>query len=146
MLAFVVSFALVQPIQAQFKSLLDAKPTSGDPIEWSPVCGTPPVDATTATWVREKLHQAEDKIFVDGEMKVPVAVHLITSGKQGKFSRGVVDILINNLNAAFDGTGFSFYLTKLDYTNNRKWYESCGLLTANENAMKKKLAYHPAQR
>lgn len=133
------------PAEAQFAALPSAEPLSDAPIEWSPTCGTPPVDPRTAALVQSALRQAEDTVFVDGELQVPVAVHLITAGKQGKFPRAVVDILINNLNVAFSGTGFSFYLVKLDYTNKRKWYDSCGLFTANEQAMKKKLAYRPAQ-
>lgn len=133
---------------AQFQALPTAK--LQPPIDWEPVCGAPAVDAATASWVRDSLRaaearEAEGKVLVDGVMRIPVAVHLITRGRQGKFPRPVVDLLINNLNVAFDGTGFEFYLTKLDYTNNRKWYESCGPSTANEKAMKKKLAYYPAQ-
>lgn len=131
--------------QAQFRALPGAQPTSDVPPPWSPVCGTPNVDPATAALVEGALRQIVDREFVDGELRVPVAVHLITAGKKGKFSRAVVDTLIHNLNWAFSGTGFSFYLTKLDYTNKRKWHESCGLQTANELAMKKKLAYLPAR-
>lgn len=135
----------LQPAVAQFQSLPGADPVSGPSIDWNPSCGTPSVNSVTASWVRERLAGTDDKVLEDSELQIPVAFHIITSGKKGKFGREVVDLQLNNLNAAFAGTGFSFYLAKLDYTNNRKWHESCGFLTANEKAMKKRLAYYPAQ-
>jgi hypothetical protein len=48
------------------------------------------------------------------------------------------------MNAAFAGTPFSFSLTKLTKTNNKTWYTSC-LDPVVEDAMKRRLAYKPAQ-
>jgi hypothetical protein len=130
---------------AQFQALPTAQYTSGAQWNWTPTCGTPAVDSVTASLVRERLRFSEHKTFIEEDLQIPVVVHLITSGKKGKYSRSVIDLMISNMNVAFSGTGFSFYLAKLDYTNNRKWYESCGFQQANESAMKKRLAYYPAQ-
>jgi hypothetical protein len=114
-------------------------------VNWTPSCGTPLDHPETSRAVSELLATVRSKELVDGVLRVPVAVHLITDKKKGKFPRAVVDVMIQNLNWAFTDTGFSFYLVKLDYKNNKKWHNGCGILTANERAMKKKLAFRPAE-
>jgi hypothetical protein len=143
--ALAVSLLIAMPLSAQFQSLPGAPLTSGAPIDMAPICGTPDIDPILARAVEQSLANVPEREFTDGELKIPVAVHLITAGKKGKFTREIVDIMIGNLNWAFDGSGISFYLSKLDYLNSRKIYESCGLGTANEKVMKKKLSYLPAR-
>lgn len=114
-------------------------------VEWAPSCGAPSDRPEVARAVSELLASVRSKELVDGVLRVPVAVHLITDKKKGKFPRAVVDVMIQNLNWAFSNSGFSFHLVKLDYKSNKKWYNACGLQTANERAMKKKLAFRPAE-
>lgn len=45
--------------------------------------------------------------------------------------------------AAFQGTGFSFYLANLDYTKNNKWFTGC-YSAGQERRMKQALAVDPA--
>jgi hypothetical protein len=111
----------------------------------TPTCGTPQPDRASISTIEKLLTHADRTLPKAGEIRIPVAVHLITAGREGAFSSSVLSILINNLNVAYSGTPFSFYLVKLDKTNNRRWYNGCGFQTANEKAMKKKLAYNPAQ-
>ena len=53
---------------------------------------------------------------------IPVAFHVIHSGNQGMLSNGDINGQINVLNQAFSGTGFSFTLASVDYTDNASWF------------------------
>lgn len=107
-------------------------------------CGAPPVDPATRAAVERQLAGADRTLPKAGSIRIPVAVHLITSGREGVVSRSVVNVLIRNLNAAFAATPFSFYLKKMDKTKNATWYSGC-TDPEIETAMKKRLAYKPAQ-
>ncbi|MEO7420377.1 MAG: hypothetical protein ABI163_25190, partial [Thermoanaerobaculia bacterium] len=104
-LATGVSLLLLSSVaaNAQFQSLPTARYAPDSLWNWTPACGTPSVDEATAASVRERLRLSENKAFIDGELKIPVAVHLITSGKNGKYPRSVVDLMISNMNVAFSG-------------------------------------------
>lgn len=106
-------------------------------------CGTPPVDATTRQLVEQWLKAEKERRgpFLKIDRTVPVAFHVITSGRKGRVSDEQINVQIHNLNVAFEGTGFSFELVKVDRTNNANWYRNC--LGRNEKAMKKRLAVDP---
>jgi hypothetical protein len=107
-------------------------------------CGTRPVDPVTRAAVQRRLAGADQALPKAGSIRVPVAFHLITSGRQGAFSRKVVDVQMHNLNAAYAGTPFSFYLVVLNKTKNVDWYSDC-FDAVHEDAMKRRLAYKPTQ-
>ena len=79
--------------------------------------------------------------------QIPVAFHVVYSSKRGVVEGDVpqsqVDAQIDVLNAAFAGTGFSFYLASLDYTQNNKWFTGC-YSAGQERRMKQNLAIDPA--
>jgi hypothetical protein len=107
-------------------------------------CGTHSVDPATRAAVQKRLSGADQTLPKTGSIRIPVAFHLITSGREGAFSRKVVNVQIHNLNAAFAATPFSFYLSKLNKTKNADWYSDC-FDAVHEEAMKRRLAYKPAQ-
>lgn len=79
--------------------------------------------------------------------QIPVAFHVVYKQKRGVTEGDVpqsqVEDQIDVLNAAFAGTGFSFYLASLDYTKNNKWFTGC-YSTGQERRMKQNLAIDPA--
>jgi hypothetical protein len=104
-------------------------------------CGTPEPTAADLKMLRSL--SLEGPKALPHPISIPVAMHVITSGRTGKVSKQVIDVMISNLNWAFGGSGVSFYLYKLDYKNNKGWYKSCAYASANENKMKKALAVDP---
>jgi hypothetical protein len=107
-------------------------------------CGTPQPDAATVAAVEKVLALGKRTAPKPTGIRIPVTVHLITAGREGAFSKNVVNVLIHNLNAAFAGTPFSFTLSKLNKTNNAAWYANCGDFGV-EDAMKRRLAFKPAK-
>lgn len=75
--------------------------------------------------------------------EIEVAFHGITSGEEGKMGEEVVAILLDNLNWAYRETPFRFKLRSVDFTDNKAWFEQCGLGTETEAAMKESLAVEP---
>jgi hypothetical protein len=74
---------------------------------------------------------------------IPVAVHVITAGKEGNVPREVLEALLENLNWGYRQTPFRFQLQNVDWTDNPEWHERCGLKSSNESAMKQSLAVDP---
>ena len=79
--------------------------------------------------------------------QIPVAFHVVYKSKRGVVEGDVpqsqVDAQIDVLNAAFAGTGFSFYLSSLDYTKNNKWFTGC-YSAGQERRMKQALMIDPS--
>ncbi len=79
--------------------------------------------------------------------QIPVAFHVVYKQKRGVVEGDVPQSQVNDqidvLNAAFAGTGFSFYLSNLDYTKNNKWFRGC-YSAGQERRMKQALAIDPA--
>ncbi len=71
-------------------------------------------------------------------VSIPVHWHVIHSGNTGKLSSGDVNGQINVLNSAYAGTGFSFQLASISYTDNATWF-AAGPDTSAEAAMKASL-------
>lgn len=53
---------------------------------------------------------------------VPVNFHVIHDGNAGKLSSQDINAQMNVLNDAYRGTGISFVLNSVDYTDNAKWF------------------------
>src|SRR5690349_6377990 len=71
---------------------------------------------------------------------IPIAVHVITDGKNGRLTSSQITTLLNNINWAYQDTPFQFYLARVDITKNRSWYSNCLSNAKNQAAMKKRLA------
>src|SRR3954451_904157 len=74
-------------------------------------CATPSPDRASMAAIEKMLSGASRTPPNPGAKRIPVAVHLITSGREGAFSKNVVNLQIRDMNAAFAATPFSFYLT-----------------------------------
>ncbi len=79
--------------------------------------------------------------------QIPVAFHVVYKRKggvnTGDISQAEAQDQIDVLNAAYAGTGFSFYLASFDSTRNNKWFNRCASV-GQERRMKQALAIDPA--
>ncbi len=79
--------------------------------------------------------------------QIPVAFHVVYQRKRGvntgDLSQSEAQDQIDVLNAAYAGTGFSFYLASFDSTRNNKWFTRCAS-SGQERRMKQALAIDPA--
>lgn len=105
------------------------------------MCGVPHLDAETARLV-DLLLRPEALADVE-PVRIPIAFHVITSGRQGRVANKHIRTLISRLNWAFRDTPYSFYLQRVDRRHNPAWYNDCGPGSRNEAAMKKRLARDP---
>lgn len=69
-----------------------------------------------------------------GNVSIPVAFHVLHDGNNGYLSSGTINSQMNVLNSAFSGTGFSFTLASVDYTDNAAWYNMGYNTTAERDA------------
>ena len=110
-------------------------------------CSTPELSAEQKARVRAEVDQwIEDYGGYDkAPTNIPVAFHVVYKSKrgvvEGDVPQGQVQDQIDVLNAAFAGTGFSFFLSSLDYTKNNKWFTGC---YNQDRRMKQALAIDPA--
>ena len=106
-------------------------------------CGVEDLDQETARWVEglvKSLPRPEMRLA--GSVQIPVAFHVVYAGTKGRVSDQQIATLLNNLNAAYSGSPFSFHLASVDRTNNKAWYGNC-LSSKNEKVMKRRLAVDP---
>ena len=75
-------------------------------------------------------------------ISIPVAFHVLHDGNSGYLSSGQINNQMNVLNSAFSGTGFSFTLASVDYTDNAAWY-NMGYNTTAERDAKQALNVDP---
>jgi hypothetical protein len=109
----------------------------------TPTCGAPQLDPDTLARVEALAAGAKD-LPVFATKTIPVAFHVLMASKTvGAVSDSQIQAQIELMNERFAPTGFSFTLARTDRTRNAKWYNACGLGTANENAMKRRLARDP---
>lgn len=131
-----------------------------------PGCGVPEVDRDTAEWVNALLSSQSSRRKPPGPTLAPggpqesapsggrteapsrkeveVVFHVVTGGEEGKMGEEVVTAVIENLNWAYRATPFHFALRSVDFTENKAWFEQCGLGTETEAAMKENLTVEPA--
>lgn len=78
---------------------------------------------------------------------IPVAFHVVYYSRRGTTTGNVpqsqIDDQIDVLNAAYSGTGFSFYLASTDRTKNNGWFSRC-YSSGTEKKMKQNLSIDPA--
>lgn len=111
-------------------------------------CATPTPTARELALVRG---QVENWLAARGPVErlatsIPVRFHVIyktQGGTAGLVSQQQIDDQIDVLNDAFAGTGFSFFLAGVDFTNNRKWFNGCAS-SGTERQIKQNLAVDPA--
>ena len=107
------------------------------------VCAARNLDPATALWIERMTERLAPEALDVQPVRIPIAFHIITSGQQGRVKSKQIKTLISRLNWGFRDTPFSFYLARVDRTNKPSWYNDCGPGTANEEAMKKRLAVDP---
>jgi hypothetical protein len=108
------------------------------------VCGTPDVPLDLAEAVEDLSAQLRPPVPKASSIRIPIAFHVIYSGKNGLVTNTQIRMLVRNINSAFQGTPFSFYLSSVDRTNSVNWYFNCGLGSRVERRMKLKLARDPS--
>ena len=113
-------------------------------------CGTHDLSTEQMARVRAEVDQwlVDYGAYEKADTQIPVAFHVVyKQNKQGvtvgDVPQSQVQDQIDVLNAAYAGTGFSFYLASLDYTKKNKWFNKCGN-TNQEKKMKQALAIDPA--
>ena len=75
-------------------------------------------------------------------ISIPIAYHVITDGNNGNVSQSGLTASTDVLNAAYAGTGFSFFQASVSYTDNASWY-TMGPGTAAEAQAKSALQVDP---
>lgn len=78
--------------------------------------------------------------FSPPSIDIPVAFHVIHDGSTGQLSESDANRQISILNGAFNGSGFSFYLAVIDWTNNSSWYYGLSPTGGTENQVKSALS------
>lgn len=90
-------------------------------------CGTvdgPPPDVLEAMKGIDRWRQEND---VQAGANIPVAFHVITSSSgAGDVPDAQIQDQIDVLNGAYAGTGFSFFLSSVDRTQNDQWFRTSG--------------------
>ncbi len=113
-------------------------------------CGTDDLSdaqmATVQTQVDEWI--ATNGLYEKAGTQIPVAFHVVYKSRrgvtEGDVSQSEAQDQIDVLNAAYAGTGFSFYMASFDSTKNNRWFSRCGS-TNQEKKMKQALNINPAQ-
>jgi hypothetical protein len=108
-------------------------------------CGTvdsSPEDIIRAPYSLEEWRTAN--LLMDSNLVViPVAFHVITTTTGlGDVPDWQIQEQIDTLNAAFDSSGFIFYLSSVDRIPNNAWY-NLDIQSPEETAMKQALAIDP---
>lgn len=109
-------------------------------------CGTADLDPETAQWLAEmesKLPQVKRRL-PNGRILIPVAIHVITSGREGRIADANLRTMVETLNGAFQETPFQFQLVRAGHTVNPAWSKSCLPDSVNERNMKRRLKVAPA--
>ncbi|MEA2562649.1 MAG: hypothetical protein QOH06_4153 [Acidobacteriota bacterium] len=106
-------------------------------------CGVEDLDQDTARWVESLVKSLpRPEMRLAGSVQIPVAFHVVYAGTKGRVSDQQIATLLNNLNAAYGDSPFSFHLASVSRTNNKTWYGNC-LSLKNEKTMKRRLAVDP---
>lgn len=127
-------------ILALIAVFLTALPVSAETLQRS--CGTPDLDPATVKWIEGMSRKITPEKLAE-EVQIPIVLHVVQAGRKGKVSDTQIATLVHNLNVAYSGTPFSFYLFAVERVNNKAWYGNCSPGSKNEKAMKKKLAWDP---
>lgn len=105
-------------------------------------CATPePTPAEKALVQQQVELWSQDNFLFKAETVIPIAFHVVYYGSTGNIPEQWIDDQIDVLNAAYQGTGFSFTLASIDRTENSKWFTGC---YRQERKMKAALFIDPA--
>lgn len=89
-------------------------------------CSVPNPSAEEMRAIDEQLAEFT-RLFgsAKANIAVPIRWHVVHKGNTGKLSASAINGQINVLNAAYAGTGFSFYLAGTTYHDNSRWFTGC---------------------
>ncbi len=146
--------ALCVPVQAQ--QLVQEGPVPPVAITESPdfvpenrSCALPDATPAEALAVHQEverwLTEHPDAPSLRGGVSIPVAFHVVyrRSNGEGNVSTSSLDAQINVLNAAYAGTGYSFYRYSVDrFASNGSWFQA-NYGSSAEQRMKQRLAVDP---
>ncbi len=105
-------------------------------------CATPePTPAEKALVQQQVGLWMQDNFLFKTTTVVPIAFHVVHYGSSGDIPDQWIYDQIDVLNAAYQGTGFSFTLASIDRTDNRRWYTGC---YRQDRKMKQALAIDPS--
>ena len=92
-------------------------------VESGSRCSTPPVEEFLANRLENDFQRwktagmaAPDSVSVD------IAFHVIHDGENGKLAAEDLQAQVDVLNAAYAGSGVSFEVSSVDYTDNAAWF------------------------
>ena len=108
--------------------------------EPQPWCATARPSRDSRGWFTELAREARYAPRPKTTIRIPIAFHVVTDGKNGIISSQQIATLIQNLNWAYRDSSFSFYLYRADSIKNKAWYNSCVFNTANMQKLRKKAA------
>src|SRR6187402_270757 len=76
-------------------------------------CGVEDLDQDTARWVESLVKSLpRPELRLAASVEIPVAFHVVYAGPKGRVSDQKIATLIDNLNAAYGDSPFSFRLAK----------------------------------
>jgi hypothetical protein len=111
-------------------------------------CGTPDPSPQELERAQDATRRWKEERVIQGRKfggTIPVAFHVITSGRQGQVTNAQLAAQVEAMNQAYRGTGYSFRLASVNRTENTGWYRMV-LGTATERKAKQALAIDPAHR
>jgi hypothetical protein len=104
-------------------------------------CGVEDLDPDMARWIEGMVKSLpRPEMRIAGSVQIPIAFHVVYAGTKGRVTDRQNATLMNNLNAAFSGSPFSFLLASVDRTSNKRWYGDC---LKYEQTIKRRLAVDP---
>ena len=108
--------------------------------EPQPWCATARPPRESREWFADFAREAHHSSRPKATIRIPIAFHVVTDGKNGMISPQQIAILIQNLNWAYRGSPFSFYLYRADLIKNKAWYNNCVVNASNLKKLRKRAA------
>ncbi|MFL6233863.1 MAG: hypothetical protein ACJ76N_12075, partial [Thermoanaerobaculia bacterium] len=105
-----------------------------------PWCATPRPPREARGWFEGFARESRQMPRPKATIRIPVAFHVVTDGRNGLISGQQIATLIQNINWAYRDTPFSFYLYRADSVKNGAWYSNCVLNTVNMQKLRKRMA------
>jgi len=108
-------------------------------------CGAPEPTSFEMEAVQAAVRRYIEEGRAGATGQIKIAWHVIYSGTTGNIPQSQIDAQIAYLNAAYQGTGFSFVLASVDRTSSKQWWQMTPGSRAESNA-KNSLAIDPLHR
>ncbi|HEV8583173.1 MAG TPA: zinc metalloprotease [Thermoanaerobaculia bacterium] len=105
-----------------------------------PWCATPSPAPKTRDWFAGFTRRPEITLPYKTRVPIPIVLHVLTDGKNGKLTPQQISMLIQNLNWAYRDAPFSFRLYQTETIKNASWFRSCVFNTTNQQKIRKRLA------